>query len=181
MENEPETIVSEETETETTSVEEPEVTATEPEDETAAPDEADAPAEENDAEEAEGETEVPEVKAEESLLDAINQSLMEQVAALTQELKGLYVERIVEKSAVAAEKKDAFVEKLNKRSIESLKDKLEDMADMPAPAQVVETAVEKPVRIVTKVTSPVPVKESAEIVFGDKEKINFFSSLIKGK
>ena len=181
MENEPETIVSEETETETTSVEEPEVTATEPEDETAAPDEADAPAEENDAEEAEGETEVPEVKAEESLLDAINQSLMEQVAALTQELRGLYVERIVEKSAIAAEKKEAFVEKLNKRSIESLKDKLEDMADMPAPTQVVETAVEKPVRTVTKVSSPVPVKESAEIVFGDKEKINFFSSLIKGK
>lgn len=104
-------------------------------------------------------------------------TLQAQVDALTSELKTLYVERIVEKSTVAEDKKELFVERLSKRSIDSLKDRLEDMQEgfnLNA-----ETPAEPKKRIVQKVDSPVPTTESADKkeVTSDS-KVSFLASLL---
>lgn len=103
--------------------------------------------------------------------------LQKQVEALTKELKALYVERIVEKSMISEDKKELFVEKLTSRSIDSLKDRLEDLEEGFVSVKEQEEVKE---RKVTKVNSPVQVAEETKSKkLTEKEKVNFLSSLIK--
>lgn len=195
MEKEPKTVeeTNEIIPEETTIVESPEVTdvATDKEPEPSTGGET--PEDTEVKPEADAEPEVPAVKepedeevetpkteesAEIARLQLATEGLQTQVEALTKELKSLYVERIVEKSAIAEDKKELFVEKLNKRSIDSLKDRLEDIQegfDLNTPVQV----EEKPARQVTKVVSPIPGQESVEKKsISSTEKVSFYKNLL---
>lgn len=106
-----------------------------------------------------------------------NASLMAQVEGLTKEIKALYIERIVEKSDLSKEKQAPLAEKLASRSIDSLRDRLEDMAEGFGAVE----PVEKPARTVTKVASPVPVTEAVATTkeMTNETKIEFFKQLLK--
>ena len=192
-ENQPETVVTEtpvvETETpetevpETPVVEETPVEETEPSSEGETPETETVVTQEEDSEEAtilltaESIGEHPETIA----LREANASLLLQVEGLTKEVKALYIERIVEQSALPEEKAVALSEKLAGRSIDSLRDRLEDMKEGFAAAPVVEVAKEEPkARVITKVASPVPTTESAEKKEMTNEgKLEFFKQLLK--
>lgn len=138
------------------------------------------PAEEPNSNEAEKETDA-ELVAENIQLKANAVGLQAQVESLTKEIKAIYVERIVEQSTIAEDKKAGLIEKLSNRSIDSLKDRLEDLSEGLITAPVVETAVEeeKPARIVTQVKSPVVATEDAkpkEVT--EKTAVDFFTSLM---
>ena len=192
-ENQPETVVTEtpvvETETpetevpETPVVEETPVEETEPSSEGETPETETVVTQEEDSEEAtiiltaESIGEHPETIA----LREANASLLLQVEGLTKEIKALYIERIVEQSALPEEKAVALSEKLAGRSIDSLRDRLEDMKEGFTAAPVVEVAKEEPkARVITKVASPVPTTESAEKKEMTNEgKLEFFKQLLK--
>ena len=107
--------------------------------------------------------------------------LQAQVEGLTKELKTLYVERIAEKSAIAEDKKQAFVEKLSGRTIESLRDRLEDLEEGMlniTPKEVEASAG----RQVTKVKSPLATNESVEKKeLSQTEKVSMLSKLVSQK
>lgn len=191
MENElqPETTVE-------TPVVEPEVTVEEPAVEPAAP--IDAPVVDSDPS-SEGdtpETETVVTQEEDSepetafltaesigehpetiALRETNASLMAQVEGLTKEIKALYIERIIEKSELSKEKQAPLAEKLASRSIDSLRDRLEDMAEGFGTVE----PEAKPARTVTKVASPVPTTEAAVTTkeMTNETKIEFFKQLLK--
>ena len=106
-----------------------------------------------------------------------NASLMAQVEGLTKEIKALYIERIVEKSDLSKEKQAPLAEKLASRSIDSLRDRLEDMAE----GFGADEPVEEPARTATKVASPVPVTEAVATTkeMTNETKIEFFKQLLK--
>lgn len=192
-ENQPETVVTDapvvepvtaETEApEAPVVEEAPVEETEPSSEGDTPETETVVTQEEDSEEAtilltaESIGEHPDTIA----LREANASLLLQVEGLTKEIKALYIERIVEQSALPEEKAVALSEKLAGRSIDSLRDRLEDMKEGFAAAPVVEVAKEEPkARVITKVTSPVPTTESAEKKEMTNEgKLEFFKQLLK--
>ena len=192
-ENQPETVVTEtpvvETETpetevpETPVVEETPVEETEPSSEGETPETETVVTQEEDSEEAtiiltaESIGEHPETIA----LREANASLLLQVEGLTKEIKALYIERIVEQSALPEEKAVALSEKLAGRSIDSLRDRLEDMKEGFTATPVVEVVKEEPkARVITKVASPVPTTESAEKKEMTNEgKLEFFKQLLK--
>lgn len=120
-----------------------------------------------------------ELVSENLRLTATATGLRSQVESLTKELKTLYVNRIVEKSTVATDKKEALVEKLSNRSIDSLKDRLEDLEESLEVATPV--VAEKENRQVTKVNSPIATKEEVAKpkAFTEKNKVEFLKSLMK--
>lgn len=118
--------------------------------------------------------------AETLALRASNASLLAQVEGLTGEIKNLYIERIVEQSALTPEKQTTLAEKLNTRSIDSLRDRLEDMKEGFVTAKEIpaEPAAQ---RTVTKVASPVPVVESVREPkdFTTENTVDFLKQLLK--
>lgn len=122
-----------------------------------------------------------ELVAENVQLKSTAVGLSAQVESLTKEIKALYVERIVEKSTIAEDKKAGFIEKLSNRSIDSLKDRLEDLAEAFESVQAEVVVEEKPARTVTQVKSPVVTTESSvkSKKLTEKSAIEFFSNLMK--
>ena len=118
--------------------------------------------------------------AETLALRASNASLLAQVEGLTGEIKNLYIERIVEQSALTPEKQTALAEKLNTRSIDSLRDRLEDMKEGFVTAKEIPTEPAAQ-RTVTKVASPVPVVESVREPkdFTTENTVDFLKQLLK--
>lgn len=114
-------------------------------------------------------------------LQATTTSLISQVESLKKEIKNLYVEKIIEKSNVKDDKKEAFTEKMQMRTIESLKDTLEDIEENFQENKKVEEKEEK--RTVTKVASPITKNEESQTkeskVATEEDKINFYKSLLK--
>ena len=161
---------------------EPPADDSDPSSETETPVETEVPAEEPEIEPvAEEGAELAALKTENVQLKSTSLGLQSQVEGLTKELKTLYVERIAEKSAIAEDKKQAFVEKLSGRTIESLRDRLEDLEEGMlniTPKEVEASAG----RQVTKVKSPLATNESVEKKeLSQTEKVSMLSKLVSQK
>ena len=119
-------------------------------------------------------------KAEEAL-EIANEGLTAQVNSLTKELKNFYIQQIIESSNVPADKLESFENRLKERTIDSIRDKLEDIQEgFVAPTKKVEE--EAPVtRKVTKVASPVPATETVTKTkeATDEDKVNLIASMLK--
>lgn len=109
--------------------------------------------------------------------------LREQVASLSNELRESYIRDILIKSNLADEKREAYVEKLKSRTLESLRDTLEDLQDI----QMIvgePIAEEKKEAKRTIVQVEKPIKESTEVKttvsFTESDKIDALASLLKG-
>ena len=112
--------------------------------------------------------------------------LKAQVEALSTELKNTYIDRIMEKTAVAKEKADNYKTRLAARTLESLRDKLVDLeeeADLLSLGETAPAPVEPSTRQTTAVKSPVPeVTESDQSEkFTDKDYVNFMASMLRQK
>lgn len=111
-------------------------------------------------------------------------ALKEQNNALVEELKALYIEKIMTETNVPEDRKESLKERLSKRTIESLKDRLEDLREEASFVEKTIPTEKEAARKVTKVASPVPVKESVETKEKEttsESKINLFSTLLRGK
>lgn len=127
---------------------------------------------------------VAELAETNALLMSVNKSLALEVKELTQEIKGLFIESILTKSHFESdEKATAFKEKLQGRSLDSLRDRLIDLSEgfLSAEAPKAPVAESEPVRTVTKVTNPLPdVAEAKDHKkeLTEKDKVNFLSSML---
>lgn len=95
----------------------------------------------------------------------INIALDAQVKALSEELKTFYKQSILEKVDYDEETKTKFSERLDKRSLETLKETLEDVE-----AGFFVQTKKKEKRTPQKVTSP--IQEAEEVKESDKQKVN---------
>lgn len=179
-----ETPVTVEVETET--VVEPVVTEEpkETEEPVAAEPEAEKPAEEPEApkkDEAEEELAESFASIDHAQIVLENAGLKHQVESLTSELKKILISQIAEKTQVKPELKESFEQRLNERSIESLRDKLTDLAEEMSFVEKEVAVKEEAPRTVKKVVSPVPVnteRVSKETVLTEQEKLNTYKKLL---
>lgn len=146
--------------------------------------EAEKPAEEPEApKEDEAEEELAESFAsiEHAQIVLENAGLKHQVESLTSELKKILISQIAEKTQVKPEMKESFEQRLNERSIESLRDKLTDLAEEMSFVEKEVAVKEEAPRTVKKVVSPVPVnteRVSKETVLTEQEKLNTYKKLL---
>lgn len=177
-------------------VETPEVEVeAEPKDEVGAEkdseDKVEAPAEDEALEDKEKDEEA-EVKKEEELVvevdkeleesKAVNVSLQAQVDALTNELREHYKKEILSKVDMQEEAKASFAERIQNRSLESLKESLSDIEDgfyATKKEPVVEKKVEA--REVKKVDSPIKVVEKKQEDLSESQRVSFFKTMLSGK
>lgn len=110
-----------------------------------------------------------------------NKSILSENATLQKSLKDVYINRIVRHKEFKDEEKEQFIEKIQKRSLESLKDMLTDVEESLDNGVVENT----PTRTVTKVVNPIGVdtKESTEVIteLSDEDKIHSLASMFKPK
>lgn len=155
--------------------EEPEVTEVESTDEV-----TEKPTEEDNT--TEGlENRIKELEEELIVEKNTNKSLLSENATLQKSLKDVYINRIVRHKEFKDGEKDVFVEKIQKRSLESLKDMLTDVEESLDNGVVENT----PTRTVTKVVNPIGVdtKESTEVIteLSVEDKIHSLASMFKPK
>lgn len=173
----------EELEVSETEVEEnPKDEATEEEEETKTEDEAQ---EEPSAEdETESDEKNPDEETEEAVAETndsiVVQGLKAQIKALTKELKENYIQNIVQLKNVSESNKESFVTRLEKRSLESLRDTLEDVREELGSLEenLPETKTQRPVP--QKIYSPMATKENKEAekkTLTEDEKIDILSNL----
>lgn len=119
-----------------------------------------------------------------TLLKNVNEGAFQEIQELTQEIKDMIVESILAKSQFESEEKASlFKEKLQGRSLDSLRDRLVDLSEgfLTAEAPKAPVAESEPARTVTKVTNPLPdVAEAADHkkTLTEKDKVNFLSSML---
>ena len=111
-----------------------------------------------------------------------NAGLKSQNDALIKELKENYIQGIMAKTNIRDEVKESFTSKLSERTLDSLRDKLNDLMEEESLSVTVKE--EKVARAKTpKVDSPLPtgVEESASKrkTFTEDDRVNFLSSLLK--
>ena len=163
----------EELEVSETEVEEnPEDEATEEEEEAKTEDET-----ESDEENPDEETEEAVAETNDSI---VVQGLKAQIKALTKELKENYIQNIVQLKNVSESNKESFVTRLEKRSLESLRDTLEDVREELGSVEenLSETKTKRPAP--QKINSPMATKENKEIEkknLTQDEKIDILSNL----
>lgn len=109
-----------------------------------------------------------------------NQGLKAQNDALAKELKENYISSIIQLKAVPAEAKEAYTQRLESRSLDSLRDTLLDELEEKTIIQPEAPKTENKRSAPQKVNSPVSTKESSEkrkVTIEDK--VNMLSSMFK--
>lgn len=134
--------------------------------------------------ETESDEENPDEETEEAVAETndsiVVQGLKAQIKALTKELKENYIQNIVQLKNVSESNKESFVTRLEKRSLESLRDTLEDVREELGSLEenLPETKTQRPVP--QKIYSPMATKENKEIekkTLTEDEKVDILSNL----
>lgn len=110
--------------------------------------------------------------------NTVDLSILKENESLQKELKTLYINRVVEANDFATEEdKNTYVEKISKRTIESLKDMVEDLASAPKKV-VTEKTTES--RVTKKIENPLKAKTKEESTDVVEESVDSdFNTLMK--
>lgn len=134
--------------------------------------------------EAESNEENPDEETEEAVAKTnesiVVEGLKAQIKALTKELKENYIQNIVQLKNVSESNKESFVNRLEKRSLESLRDTLEDVREELGSVEenLPETKPKRPAP--QKINSPIATKENKETekkTLTEDEKVDYLSNL----
>lgn len=110
----------------------------------------------------------------------LNKSLLTENEYLQKELKDVYINNIVEHKGLKDEEKTNFIEKIQNRSLDSLKDMLTDMQE-----SLDNRVVENTTRQIVKVNNPIVESKQTEepevTIITESEKVNILSGLFNVK
>lgn len=134
--------------------------------------------EDQEEEEEEEDEEKPEAKPSTDEKESVNIALQAQNEALLAELREFYKKEILKKVEMEESAKEKFAERLNRRSLDSLKESLSDLEEGFFVPQMKQEEPKK--RTVQKIESPIKTEESVSKnkKESSSDRVNFFVGLL---